>query len=156
MRRSLQVMFLQLGFNLRRIADQKKFLEVRILAQRHDGAANHIRRTKIAAHGVECDFHRRRTLRSSFAECKTKIVGLAVRSVSVEHATFGVAHPRLQYLRQPSGPGVPCSNRRKCKPYATPQRYRIVGHLLSCGGCQRWLLCACASASWMFCVLGLP
>ncbi len=51
-------MLFQLAFDLPGIADQKKFLDARILAQSHDRAADQIGRTEIAAHGVECDFHR--------------------------------------------------------------------------------------------------
>ena len=64
---------LQFGFDLRRVADEKEFVDVRILAQRHDRAADKIRRTKIATHGIQRDFHRVGNLRISACECKTKM-----------------------------------------------------------------------------------
>ena len=48
-----------------RIADQKKLFDARIFAQRHDRAGDQIWRTEIAAHGVECDFHRSGNLANS-------------------------------------------------------------------------------------------
>ena len=47
--------------------------DLRILAQRHDRAADEIGRPKIATHGVQSDFHRVRNLRTFGGECKTKI-----------------------------------------------------------------------------------
>ena len=57
------VVFLQLAFDFRRVADEKKLVDVRIFAQRHDGAGHEIRRPKIAAHRIQCDLHWWETLR---------------------------------------------------------------------------------------------
>ena len=64
---------LQLGFDLRGVADEEEFVDLRIFAQRHDCAADEVRRPEIAAHGVQSDFHRGANLRFSVLECKTKI-----------------------------------------------------------------------------------
>ena len=62
------------------VADEEKFVDLRILAQGEDRAANQIRRPEIAAHGVESDLHRGANVRFSARECKMKKVG--VESVS--------------------------------------------------------------------------
>ncbi len=66
------IVLFQLGFNLGRVADEKKFVDLRILAQRQDCTADQVRRPKIATHGVQSDFHRGANLRFSAIECKTK------------------------------------------------------------------------------------
>ena len=63
---------LQFRLDLRRVADEKELVDVRILLQRHDRAADNIRRAEIAAHGIQCDFHRSGILRISGRECKIK------------------------------------------------------------------------------------
>ena len=65
--------FLQLGFDLRGVADEKEFVDLRIFAQRQDRAADEIRRPEIAAHGVQSDFHRGAICDFQGVECKTKI-----------------------------------------------------------------------------------
>ena len=65
-------MLLQFGLDLRGVADEEKFVDLRILAQRQDRAADEIRRPEIATHGVQSDFHRVGNLRFSVGECKTK------------------------------------------------------------------------------------
>jgi hypothetical protein len=42
---------------------------VAIIAQRHNGAGNEVRRAKVTAHRVEGDLHRWETLRTLAAEC---------------------------------------------------------------------------------------
>ena len=64
------IVFLQLGFDLRRVADEEKLVDLRILAQRQDCAADEVRRPEIATHGVQSDFHRVANLRFSVGECK--------------------------------------------------------------------------------------
>ena len=68
------VVFLQFGLDLRRVADEEEFVDLRIFAQRQDCAADEIWRPEIATHGVQSDFHRGANLRFSAGECKTKIV----------------------------------------------------------------------------------
>src|SRR6266513_4583865 len=63
---------LQFGFDLCRIAHQKKFGDVRVFSQRHHGASYQIRRAKIAAHSIQGDPHCERILRTLVAQCKTK------------------------------------------------------------------------------------
>src|SRR5438105_4545136 len=66
------VELLQLFLDLGRISHEIKFLDVAVFLQGHDRAADNIRRPKIAAHGIQCDFHRSGILRPSFKESKTK------------------------------------------------------------------------------------
>src|SRR5438445_3915032 len=65
--------FLELGFDLLRIANQKKLFDVRILAQRHDCSGDKIRRPEIAAHRIQGDLHEIEILRALTVLCKTKI-----------------------------------------------------------------------------------
>ena len=62
-------MFLKFRFDLRGVANKKKFVDVRVLTQRHNGASNEVRRAKVTAHRVEGDLHRFETLRTLAAEC---------------------------------------------------------------------------------------
>jgi hypothetical protein len=64
------LVFLELGLDLRRVADEEKLFDLRVIAQRHDCAPDKIWWPEIAAHGVESDFHRGGSLRVSRAECK--------------------------------------------------------------------------------------
>jgi hypothetical protein len=56
------MIFLQLGLDLGRIANEEEFVDLRILPQSEDRAADEIRRPEVAAHGVESDFHREANL----------------------------------------------------------------------------------------------
>jgi hypothetical protein len=56
-------------FDPRGVAYKKKFIDVRILTQRHNGAGNEVRRAKVTAHRVEGDLHQCETLRTLAAEC---------------------------------------------------------------------------------------
>src|SRR2546423_13904635 len=62
-------MFLKFRFDLRGVANKKKFVDVRVLTQRHNGASNEDRRAKATAHRGEGDLHRFETLRTLAAEC---------------------------------------------------------------------------------------
>ena len=62
-------MLLEFRFDPRGVANQKKFIDVTVFAQRHNGAGNEVGRTKVTAHRVEGDLHRCETLRTLAAEC---------------------------------------------------------------------------------------
>src|SRR5262249_61514705 len=72
--RIVTLMFAQLVFDLGRVSDQIEPVDLFVIAQRHDGAGNKIRRAKITAHRVEGDLHRSETLRSKTTDCKAKFV----------------------------------------------------------------------------------
>ena len=65
-------MFAQLVFDLGRISDQIELVDLFVIAQRHYGAGNEVRRAKITAHRVEGDLHRCETLRAKTIDCKAK------------------------------------------------------------------------------------
>src|ERR1041384_2688619 len=67
--RIVTLMFAQLVFDLGRIADQIKLVDLFVIAQRHNGASNEVRRAKITAHRVEGDLHWCETLRILAANC---------------------------------------------------------------------------------------
>src|SRR5438105_10012451 len=69
------ILFLQLGLDLRCVADEKKLADVRIFAQRHHRAGYKVGRTEIAAHRIQGDLHADEILRSLAALCKMKIQG---------------------------------------------------------------------------------
>src|SRR5439155_16259464 len=74
------ILFLQLGLDLRCVADEKKFTDVRIFAQRHHCSGYKVGRSEIAAHRIQGDLHADEILRSLAALCKMKIqaaLGLA-------------------------------------------------------------------------------
>jgi len=62
-------MLVEFRFDLRGVANKKKFVDVRVLTQRHNGASNEVGRAKVTAHRVEGDLHRFETLRTLAAEC---------------------------------------------------------------------------------------
>jgi hypothetical protein len=64
----------EFGLDLGSVADKEKLIDARVFPQREHGSAHDMRRTEIAAHGIESDFHRSRILRTSRRECKIKIV----------------------------------------------------------------------------------
>jgi hypothetical protein len=62
-------MLLEFRFDPGGVANKKKFIDVRVLTQRRNGAGNEVRRAKVTAHRVEGDLHRCETLRTLAAEC---------------------------------------------------------------------------------------
>jgi len=64
--------FFELCFDPPRVADKIKLRDVRVIAQRHDRSTDDVTWAEIAAHGIQCDFHRTVNLRFSIRECKTK------------------------------------------------------------------------------------
>src|SRR6476660_10186784 len=72
-------MFAQLVFDLGRVSDQKERGDLFVIAQRHNGAGNEVRRAKITAHRVEGDLHRCETLRAKAIDCKAKFVAASLR-----------------------------------------------------------------------------
>src|SRR5438105_9001095 len=84
-------MFAQLIFDLGRVSDEIEFVDLAIIAQRHNGAGNEVRRTKVTAHRIEGDLHRCKTLRTLVAKCKVKILASSLREARRgECPTFGV------------------------------------------------------------------
>src|SRR5439155_21639786 len=61
------------GFLFHGCFDQIKLVYLPVITQRHYGAGNKVRRTKVTAHRVEGDLHRCETLRTLVAECKVKM-----------------------------------------------------------------------------------
>src|SRR5437667_382423 len=74
--RIVALVFAQLVFDLGGVSHQIELLDLVVIAQRHDGAGNKVRRTKVTAHRVEGDLHQCETLRTLASECKMKIVPL--------------------------------------------------------------------------------
>src|ERR1044071_13228 len=77
-------MFAQLVFDLGRLSDQIELVDLFVIAQRHNGAGNEVRRTKITAHRVEGDLHQSETLRGKTIDCKAKFVAASLRGVWLE------------------------------------------------------------------------
>src|SRR5215475_12886843 len=77
-------MFAQLVVDLGRISDQIKLVDLFVIAQRHYGAGNEIRRAKITAHRVEGDLHRSETLRAKMFDCKAKFVAASLCEARLE------------------------------------------------------------------------
>src|SRR2546423_12248706 len=69
-------MFAQLVFDLGRVSDQIELVDLFVIAQRHTGAGNEVRRAKVTAHRVEGDLHQGENLRTLLAECKAKMRGV--------------------------------------------------------------------------------
>ena len=63
---------LEFCFDLCRVADEKKFIDVPVLTQRHDGASDEVRRAKVTAHRIQGDLHRCEILQTRAADCKAK------------------------------------------------------------------------------------
>jgi hypothetical protein len=76
-------MFAQLVFDLGRVSDQIELVDLGIIAQRHNGAGNEVRRTKVTAHRIEGDLHQCETLRTLASECKMKIVAASLHEALV-------------------------------------------------------------------------
>ena len=80
-------MFAQLVFDLGRVSDQLEPVDLFVIAQRHDGAGNKVRRAKITAHRVEGDLHQSETLRVKMLDCKAKIVAASLRETWLKSPT---------------------------------------------------------------------
>jgi hypothetical protein len=89
-------MFAQLVFDPGRVSDQIEPADLFIITQRHNGAGNKVRRTKVTAHRVEGDLHRCETLRAKTIDCKAKFVAASLREAWLE-PTSPIAR-RLQLL----------------------------------------------------------
>ena len=82
----------------------------------------------------------------------------AARSVSAEHATFGVAHRATATIicLLASKPVARGNSRTMDTRRAKGRYFRTGGTCSVARHASGSLLCACVAASWMFCVLGLP
>ena len=76
-------MFAQLVFDLGGVSDQIELANLLVITQRHNGAGNKVRRTKVTAHRVEGDLHQGENLRTLASECKAKIAAALLREVLV-------------------------------------------------------------------------
>src|SRR6266404_1353212 len=72
-------MFPQLAFDLGRVADEIKLVDLMIVAQRHHGASHEVRRAEIAAHRIQGDLHWWETLRTKASDCKAKNRGICAK-----------------------------------------------------------------------------
>src|SRR5215467_4003125 len=81
--RIVTLMFTQLVLDLGRVSDQIELVDLFVIAQRHYGAGNEVRRAKITAHRVEGDLHRCETLRGKMLDCKAKFVAASLREAPV-------------------------------------------------------------------------
>src|ERR1044071_3437909 len=77
--RIVTLMFAELVFDLGRVSDQIELVNLFVIAQRHNGAGNEVRRAKITAHRVEGDLHQSETLRGKTIDCKAKFVAASLR-----------------------------------------------------------------------------
>src|SRR3954469_22381986 len=117
------LMFMQLLFDFGGVSDQIQLLDLFVLAQRHNGAGNEIRRAKVTAHRVEGDLHQAETLRILVPKCKMKIVARLVCKPG-----WGVRRPQGAQLRFTS---LPAS-----KPAALGNS-RTMGRQYARGRCSR-------------------
>src|ERR1044072_9247438 len=62
-------MFAQLVRDLGGVSNQIQLGDLFVIAQRHNGTGNEVRRAKITAHRVEGDLHRWQSLRTLAAKC---------------------------------------------------------------------------------------
>src|SRR5512140_766118 len=83
-----------------------ELVDLFVIAQRHNGAGNEVRRAKVTAHRVEGDLHRCETLRAKTIDCKAKFVAASLREallLTMRHLASLTAR-RLQsfaFERQP-------------------------------------------------------
>jgi hypothetical protein len=77
--RIVTLMFAQLVFDLVRVSDQIELVDLFVIAQRHNGAGNEVRRAKVTAHRVEGDLHQGETLRAKTNDCKAKFEAASLR-----------------------------------------------------------------------------
>ena len=82
----------------------------------------------------------------------------AARSVSAERATFGVAHRATVTIIcfRASTPVARGNTHTMGRRYATGRCFRTGDICSDAAHASGSLLCACVTAFWMFCVLGLP
>src|SRR5207302_565985 len=132
------LVFLELCFDLLRVANEEKLFDVRILAQRHDCSGDKIRRPEIAAHRIQGDLHGIEILRALAALCKMKI-----------------RLPSRLCLRWSKLADL-YNNRTTDRRCVRERGFRIAGILSAADDASGWLLCASAIASLKFCVWGLP
>src|SRR2546423_15212249 len=129
-----------------------------IFLERHDRAANDVRRAEIAAHRVQSDFHRSGILRRSARECKSKkrcrVERLKRYRVFPLQPLNALTLQRVTPRR--SGPGGPCNSRRKGRRYATRRCCRTGCTCSIAAPASDATPCGCAVASSKFCVWELP
>src|SRR5437867_13026142 len=77
------LMFAQLIFDPGGVSNQIELVDLLVVAQRHHGAGNEVRRAKVTAHRIEGDLHQCETLRTLASECKMKIVAASLREALV-------------------------------------------------------------------------
>src|SRR6266550_8448696 len=75
-------MFAQLVFDLGRVSDQIKLVDLFVITQRHNGAGNEGKRTKVTAHRGEGDLHQSETLLGKTVDCKAKFVAASLSEAS--------------------------------------------------------------------------
>ena len=132
-------------FDLRRVANEKKFIDESVFAQRHHSASYEAGWAKITAHGVEGDLHQCEILRAKMADCKAKIcTPLAYRA------------PRTAISLRALTPVAHGSNRTTGMQCGTPLRCHIAGIYSGAGHASGLRPCAIATASSTFSVLELP
>src|SRR5262245_21727053 len=108
--RIVTLMFAQLAFDLGRVSHQIELVDLFVVAQRHDGAGNEVRRAKITAHRVEGDLHRSETLRGKMLDCKAKIVAASLRETWLEPTS--PTRLRLQFIYLPTSAPADRGNNR--------------------------------------------
>src|SRR5439155_24628906 len=93
-----------------------------VIAQRHNGAGNEVRRAKITAHRVEGDLHRCETLRAKTIDCKAKFVAASLRKAWLEPTSpTGRRLQLLTFQRQHLSPAVIAARRTAdVRRHATP------------------------------------
>src|SRR5213594_1905961 len=145
-------MFAQLVFYLDGVSDQIKLVDLPVITERHHGAGNKVRRAKVTAHGVEGDLHQCKTLRTLPAKCKVKMRRPPASAVL---RRAGRATATVICLRA-STPVARGNNRTMGRRCATGRCFRTGGTCSAAPRASGLPLCACVTAFWMFCVLGLP
>src|SRR5438270_7285135 len=98
-------MVLEFCFDPCGVADQKKFIDVTVFTQRHNGAGNEVRRAKVTAHRIEGDLHQCETLRTLAAECKAKMRNDANRDSKSRSGTDVAIHdvtPQRESISPPA------------------------------------------------------
>src|SRR6266446_5332739 len=148
-------MFPQLAFDLGRVADEIKLVDLMIVVQRHHGASYEIRRAEIAAHRIQGDLHWWETLRTKASDCKAKNGGTCAKRLLFHVGSWHSRRLKPTFLRA-SALVAHGNNHTTDKRYAIRLRCHIAGICLATGRASGSPLCANAIASSKFCVLGLP
>src|SRR6059036_3065980 len=100
-------MLAQLVFDLGGISHQIELRDLFVIAQRHNGAGNEVRRAKITAHRVEGDLHRCETLRAKTIDCKAKFVAASLREACWSlRRPQGGGYQLLAFQRQHLSPAI--------------------------------------------------